>query len=225
MRLGRSAALARYALACNARTPYTWAGAALFLALALLGLYASARRGDGWTVDASLVFDGGLLAAVFGVRSGLIVQRVGGLQTYLRTNFMTPVEHMAGAITSLVASWLTVCAAIFAASWLLPGGGLEAAAWNATVFAVRTGVLLPFVIPAESVTTIEIPFFLPGLAYFGVLITLVFVLGELEALRLLAPPMQRGDWASAVPGALRVAIALPAGFGAVLLVTRWRNRR
>ncbi len=225
MRLGRSVALARYALAGNLRTPYTRSGAALFLALTLLGVYSSVRSGDGWTVDAALLFDGGLLAAVFGVRSGLIAQRVSGLQTYLRTNFVTPVEHMAGAIASLVASWVMVCAAVFAASWLLPGGGLEAAAWNATLFAVRTGVLLPFVIPAEAATTIEIPFFLPGLAYFGVLITLVFVLGEVEALMLLAPPMQRGDWASAAQGALRVAVALPAGFGAILLVTRWRDRR
>lgn len=225
MRPGRSAALARYALATNVRTPYTWAGAVLFLALTLLGLYSSARRGDGWVLDASLLFDAGLVAAVFGVRSGLITQRTGGLQTFLRTNFMTPAEHMAGAMASLVGSWLLVCAAIFTASWLLPGGGLEEAAWNTTLFAVRTGVLLPFVIVAESVTTVEIPFFLPGLAYFGLLITLVVGWGEMEALALLAPPMDRGDWSSAVPAALRVVVILPLGSGAILVATWWRGRR
>lgn len=225
MRPGRSMALARYALANNTRTPYTWVGGMLFIALAGLGLYSSARRGHGWTVDPSLLFDAGLIAAVFGVRSGLVAQRDTGLETFLRVNFVTPVEHMAGAIASLVASWLCVCTAVFLFSWLLPGGSMEAAAWTTTLFALRTGVLLPFVIMAESVTSIEIPFFLPGFAYFGLLITLVFVLGEVEALVLLAPPMTRGDWSSALPAAIRLAAVLPTGFVAVLLAVRWRARK
>ena len=47
MSLRRSLVLARYALAGNLRTPYTRVGALLMVALALLGLHASARNGTG----------------------------------------------------------------------------------------------------------------------------------------------------------------------------------
>lgn len=225
MTLRRTAALARYALANNLRTPYTTVGGILFLALSLLGLWGSARAGDGWVVDPSLAADGALLAAVFGIRSGLIAQRTGGLQTYLRMNFVSPVEHMAGAIAGLLASWLLVCAALFAVILVFPGGGLTEAAWQTTVFGLRTGVLLPFVVAVESVTTIDIPFFLPGIAYFGLLMVLVFTLGEVEAVAALAPPMEAYEYGSTVPSLLRVAVVLPVGFGAVLAATwaRWRR--
>ena len=224
MRTRRIAALARYALANNLRTPYTWVGAALFLALALLGLWGSARGGDGWVIDPSLAFDGALLAAVFGVRSGLIAQRTGGLQTYLRMNFTTPVEHMTGAAISLVAAWLLVCAALFLINLLLPGGGLRLAAWQASFFALRTGVLIPFVLIAESVTTIDIPFFLPALAWFGLLILLVFSLGEVEAVAVLAPPVRSYDYATLLPSLQRMAGAWVVVFP-VVLATAWKGGR
>lgn len=224
MTLQRIAALARYALASNLRTPYTLVGAVLFVALSLLGLWGSARTGHGWTVDPSLTSDGALLAAVFGFRSGLIAQRTGGLQTYLRMNFVPPVEHMAGGIVALLASWLLVCAGLFLIVLLFPGGGLTEAAWHTTVFALRTGVLLPFVIMVESVTTIDIPFFLPGIAYFGLLMVLVFTLGEVEAVAVLAPPMAAYDYESTLPSLARLGVVMPVGFTAVLVGTWWRGR-
>lgn len=221
----RTAALARYALAGNLRTPYTWVGAGLFLVLTGLGLYSSARHGQGWVIDSSFVSYGAALAAVFGVRSGLIAQRTGGLQTYLRMNFMSPVEHMTGAVASLLASWLLVCAGVFLLTLVLPGGGVAEAAWETTVFAARSGVLLPFVIMTESATTIDIPFFLPALAYVGLLMILVFSLGEIRAVTMLAPPMDPYDYGSAVPSLLRLAVVVPGGFGVVLLGTAVRARR
>lgn len=220
----RTAALARYAVAGNLRSPYTWAGGCLFVALALLGLWGSARAGDGWVVDTALVFDGALLAAVFGVRSGLIAQRTGGLQTFLRMNFVSPVEHVAGATVAIVVSWLLVCTALFLAVLVLPGGGPGEAAWRVTVFALRTGILLPFVLLAESVTTIDIPFFLPAVAYFGLLVILIFTLGEIRAVAALAPPMAAYDYASTVPSVVRLAVVLPTGFTLVLGGTWLRHR-
>ena len=220
----RIAALARYALANNLRTPYTRVGAVLFLALTLLGLWGSARAGDGWVIDPSLTFDGALLAAVFGVRSGLIAQRTGGLQTYLRMNFTTPVEHVGGAAVSVVAAWLLVCAGLFLVSLILPGGGLRVAAWQASFFALRTGVLIPFVLITESVTTIDIPFFLPALAWFGLLILLVFSLGEVEAMAALAPPVRRYDYLTLVPSLQRVAIVWAVVFPG-MLAAAWKGGR
>jgi hypothetical protein len=209
-------ALARYSVAGNLRTPYTWAGAALFLVLALLGLWGSARAGDGWVVNPSLTLDGALLATVFGIRSGLIVQRTGGLQTYLRMNFVSPGEHLAGATASLLASWLLVCIGLFVLNLVLPGGSLAEAAWQASFFAARTGVLIPFVLVAESTTTIDVPFFLPALLYFGLLAVLVFALGQVEAMAALAPPVRSHDYGSLQPSLARVAgvwaVVFPAVF-------------
>lgn len=220
----RTLALARYALAGNLRTPYTWAGAGLMVALSILGLVSSARRGDGWVLDPSFVFDGALLAAIFGIRSGLIAQRIGGLQTFLRQNLMPPVEHMAGAALSLLGAWLLVCAAVLVTVLLLPGGSPTEAVWNATVFALRTGVLIPFVLMAESVSDIRLPFVLPGLAYVVLIMTLVMTLGEPRAVTILAPPIENGNIASLGAPALRLVVILPAGLGMVLGLTGWRNR-
>ncbi len=223
MKLARISALARYALANNLRTPYTWAGAALFLALAVLGLWGSARAGDGWVVDPSLTFDGALLAAVFGVRAGLIAQRTGGLQTYLRMNFVSPVEHLAGATLSLLASWGMVCIGLFVLNLVLPGGSVTEAAWQASFFAVRTGVLIPFVLLAETATTIDIPFFLPAVAYIGLLMVLVFSLGEVEAIAVLAPPVRSYHYGSLGPSVARAATVWAVGFPAVFLVAARRR--
>ncbi len=220
----RITALARYALATNTRTPYTWVGGVLLLAMTALGLWGSARGGDGWVVDLSMTFDGALLAAMFGLRSGLIAQRTGGLQTYLRMNFASPVEHMAGAMVALLVSWLLVCAALFLVVLVLPGGGPAEAAWQAAFFAVRTGPLLPFVIVAESTTTIDIPFFLPAMAFMGILMILVFTMGEVEAMTALAPPTQPGVFGSLTPSVVRVAWVWVVGFGGIIGVV-WARAR
>ena len=107
---------------------------------------------------------------------------------------------------------------------LLPGGGLMDGIWNASVFALRTGVLVPFVLMAESVSNIRLPFFLPGLAYVVLIMTLVMTLGEPRAVTMVAPPIDTGNIASLGPPALRLAVVMPAGLAAVLGLTAWRNR-
>ncbi len=130
---------------------------------------------------------------------------------------------MVAATASLLASWLGVCAGVFLLNALLPGGGLEEAAWQTTVFGLRTGVLLPFVLVAESATSIDVPFFLPALAYFGLVMALVLALGEPEAVTALAPPMETHDYRSTIPSLVRLAAITPAGFAAVLLATWLRS--
>ena len=220
----RAVALARYAFMGNLRTPYTWAGAGGFLGLSLLGVWASARAGDGWVVDVGLVADAAILAAVLVIRSGLIPQRTGGLRTYLRMNFVSPVEHSTGMILSLVSSWLLVCAGLFLTIVLLPGGTGADAAWQVTLFGLRTGLLLPFILLTEMTTDIDIPFFLPGIAFVGLLMVLVFTLGEVEALAVLAPPMAAHDYRTALPSLARLVTVNALGFGAILAGTWWRGR-
>ena len=211
----RPLALARFALAGNLRTPYTWAGAALFFGLTALGLVSSARAGRGLIVDPGFVFDGAVLAALFGLRSGLVAQRRSGLRAYLRS-YVSPVEHTAGAILSLLGVWLLVSGAVFTFNLALPGGSPTEAGWQVTVFAVRTGPLLPFVLLTERFTTIEIPFVLPALAYVGLLMALVVVFGEVEALAALAPPLAAHDYRSVLPVAGRTGAVMALGFGALL---------
>ncbi|MDX1673735.1 MAG: hypothetical protein R3314_02940 [Longimicrobiales bacterium] len=218
MRIRRVVALARFDVSHGLRSPYAWVGGALLILLTVLGVVASARAGRGIAVDAGFVFDGALLAAVFGVRSGRVARRTSGLRPYL-SGFVTPVEEAGADILALLTVWGLVCGAVLLLN--LPGpGGAGDAAWHATVFAVRTGVLLPFVIVAESVTTIEIPFFLPVLAFVGLLMTLVLTVGEAEAVAALAPPMPRGEWTTAGPVAARTGLVLALGIG-VLVLEAW----
>lgn len=225
MSLRRSVALARYALAYNLRTPYTWVGAALLVGLTVLGLYSSAAKGEGWALDFSFLFNGAMLGAIFGIRSGLIPQRTGGLQTYLRANFMSPIEHATGAILSLLASWLGLCAATFLLALILPGGGLTEAFWYTMNVGLRFGLLLPFVFMTETVSSIELPFFLPGVAYIGLLMTLVLTIGEVRAIAILAPPIVPGSLGSARPLLARFAVVNIVGFAAVIGVTAARAQR
>lgn len=215
----RIRALARYALAGTLRTPYTWAAAGLLVAMTLLGLYSSARRGLGWQLSPSFLADGALLAAVFGLRSGLIDQRVSGVRTFLRMNLVTPAEHMAGMTASLLGCWLLLCAALFTLAALLPGGGPATAAWETWLFVLRTLPLLPLVLVMETVSDIQLPFFVPALLWVALVLVLIALLGEARAMAVMNPPVAHLDYGSTLPRAVRAAGG-PAGFAAILLATR-----
>lgn len=215
----RIGALARYALAGILRTPYTWVAAVLLVAMALLGLYSSARRGLGWQLSTAFLADGALLAAVFGLRSGLIDQRVSGVGTFLRMNLVTPTEHMAGMAVSLVGSWLLLCAALFTLATVLPGGGPATAAWETWLFVLRTLPLLPLVLVMETASDIQLPFFVPALLWVAAALVLIALLGEARAMAVVNPPVVHLDYASTLPRAARAA-AGPVGCAVILLATR-----
>lgn len=220
----RIGAIARYSMAGILRTPYTWVAGTLLLAMVGLGMYSSARQGIGWRLSPSFLADGALLAAVFGLRSGLIDQRTSGLQGFLRMNMITPVEHMIAAISSLLGTSLLLCTALFALALVLPGGGLGTAAWQTWLFGLRIFPLLPFTLVMESVSSIQLPFFVPALLWVGLVMVLVAVLGEGPAIALVSPPVVPGVYGSTAPRIVRALIVGAVGFGGVLAVTRVRGR-
>lgn len=222
--MGRVRALARYSLGCTLRTPYAWVAAVLLVALTLLGLYSSARAGLGWRLSTSFLTQGAFLAAVIGLRSGLIDQRMAGTRTFLRMNLMTPVEHTAGLTLSLLGAWLLLCAAMLGLALTLPGGGLETAAWETWLFALRTLPLLPLVLVMERVSDIQLPFFGPALLWLALLLLLIPLLGEVRAVALMNPPVAELDWGSTLPRVLRAALG-PVGFALILAVTKVRSGR
>lgn len=216
--------MTRYSMAGILRTPYTWVAGALLLAVVGLGMYSSARQGIGWQLSPSFLADGALLAAVFGLRSGLIDQRTAGLQGFLRMNLITPVEHMGAAMISLLGTSLLLCSALFALALVLPGGGFATAAWQTWLFGLRIFPLLPFTLVMESVSSIQLPFFVPALLWVGLVLVLVAVLGEGQAIALVSPPVVPGDYGSTAPRIARALIIGAAGFTVVLSATRVRGR-
>jgi hypothetical protein len=221
----RIVAMARYSLAGTLRTPYTWVAGILLLAIVCLGMYSSARKGLGWRLSTSFLADGAIVSAVFGLRSGLIAQRMSGLQGFLRMNLITPVEHMTAAMLSLLGAWLVLCAALFTVALVLPGGGLGLAAWETWLFALRILPLLPFTLLMESVSSIQLPFFVPALLWVGLVLVLVAVVGEGQAIALVSPPVEPGVYGSTGPRFARALVIGVAGFGVVLGATRVRDRR
>lgn len=220
----RVAAMARYGVANNLRTPYTWAAAVVLVAMAVTGLYSSALKGLGWRLSGPFLGDGAFFAAVLMLRSGLIEQRTGGLQTFLRVNLLPPVAHMTGAAASLLASWVLLCAALFGLALVLPGGGVDTAAWETWLFVLRTLPLLPFVLVAESVSEIRLPFFFPAVGFFALLLVLVALVGQESVAALVAPPVEPGRFATTLPRLARAAVITAVGFALVLLGTALRSR-
>lgn len=221
---GRSVALGRYALAANFRAPLARIGLVLVVVLALIGLLSQILRDGGWKVDPPFLFYGYALGGIFVVRSGLAEQREGELQTFLRLNFVTPVVHMLGAILSVLGSWLILTGFTFIVAAALSAGDVRMAAWFAWSYGLRIGMLLPLVLMVESVSTLRIPLFLPGVVWFAALITLTGVVGEERAIAIMSPAVEAGDFGSTVPIAVRAAGALVVGFLLVLAGTAARAR-
>lgn len=224
MKARRVAALGRYALANNLRTPHTWVGFALLAAIALLGAYTRYRSTGAWTLHHRFLANGTYIAAVFVLRSGIVAQREGGLQTFLRSNLTTPGEHVAGAVASLLGAWMLVTAAAFLAAFLIPGAGFRLAGWHAWTLALQVGLLLPFVLLTELVSAIEVPLLVPGLTWVVLFMAAYTVFGA-DGILWINPPTQPGSFASTAPLIVRLAMSCGVGFGAVLTgVVLWNRR-
>ena len=131
-----------------------------------------------------------------------------------------------GLILSAVAAWLGLCAVFFLAVLVASGGELGTAAWHTAAWGLRALLLLGFVPLVESAATLRLPFILPVIGYFGLLVGLSLGIGEEEALALFAP-VERSDPASLGGVAAQAAVAFPATsllfVAATMAAARWRR--
>ena len=221
----RVLALARHSVDTNLRTPFTWTGAALLLAVALLGPLIALRNHGTWTFDPEMLGTGFAFGALFVVRSGIVEQRMGGLQDFLRVNFISPSEHVLAAVLSLSVIWLLYSAYAFAVGLALSGGDVGLAAWTVWLLALTLGMLLPFALMVECASDLRTPLFVPGFIYFAGLFALAAALGYQRMAVLLGLNADRAWPPSSLPLATRAAVSLVAGFAVVMLVAWARGRR
>jgi hypothetical protein len=224
---GRSVALAGFSIRANLRSYLTLGGLVAFAAIALLGPVASLRNGHGWALDPDLLFYGYLTGGLFVLRSGLEQQREAGLQTFLRHNFCTPLEHGAGAVLALMGTWLLLTGLLFLLGLLCSAGDMAAAAWHAWSFGLALALLLPFVIMVESVSSLRIPMILPLIGYLALMVILALTVGEVRMVAILGVSVDRSDPASSLALAGRagivVTVGMPSFVAAVALLDRRRG--
>lgn len=219
----RVAALARHSVHTNLLTPFTWTGAALLVAVSLIGPAVSLRNHGLWVFDTEMLGTGFAFGALFVIRSGLVEQRTGGVQDFLRVNFMTPLEHVSAAVLSLVATWLLYGAFALLIALTLSVGDIGLAAWTVWLLLLTSGMLLPFVLMVECVSDLRTPLFVPGFVYFAAMFALAAAVGYQEMAALLGLTADRAWPPSSLPLAARAAICLFAGFALVLVLVRLRG--
>lgn len=218
-------AVARYALHTNLLTPFTWVGLALLAVVTLLGPAASVTSQGTWSFQPGLLGTGFVFGALFVFRSGLVEQRMGGLQTFLRENFISPMEHVLGAIISLLATWVGFALCTFLLALAVSAGDVGMAAWMAWVLFLASGLMLPFVLLVEAVSELRTPLFVPAFMYFAALLVMSAWLGQPRTSAILGLELDPARPSSSIPLAARTAAVLLLGFAAVLAGTWARARR
>ncbi|HUG40176.1 MAG TPA: hypothetical protein VMM12_06820 [Longimicrobiales bacterium] len=225
----RVLALAGHAVHTNLLTPFTWTGAVLLLGVSLLGPAISLRNEGVWAFDPEMLGTGYAFGALFVIRSGLVEQRMGGLQDFLRVNFVTPVEQVTAAVLGLLATWVLYAGCALLIALVLSLGDLGLAAWTVWLLFLTTGILLPFALMVECVSDLRTPLFVPGFVYFAAMFALAAALGYQRMAALLGLTADRAWPPSSLPLAARAALSLAAGFALVLVLTwtagRGRARR
>lgn len=185
--LGRSVALARFAVESNAGRWLTRGGVLAGIAVMSLGPFLSVRQGGGWEFDREIGFMGFFIMALFATRSGLEEQRALGLVTFVRHNLASRFEHALGLVLGLGGAWLGLCALTFVVVLGMSAGDLELAAWATTAWGLRLLVILGFVPLVEAAASLRLPLLLPVIGYAGLLIALTLVLPEDRAIALFIP--------------------------------------
>ena len=216
--------LARHAVHANLSMPFTRAGAALVAGVVLLGAILSLTREGRWALDADLLGTGLAFGAIFVIRSGLVEQRMGGLQDFLRVNFVTPLEHMAASVLSLVAAWLALGAWTWLVGVVVSLGDIGTVSWTVWVTMLVLGILLPFTLMIECVTDLRTPFVIPGFVWVAGLLTLGVTIGTQETITLLGLNTDPAWFPSSYPLVRRTLVTLALGFALVLAGTAIRGR-
>lgn len=206
VRIRRTGALARFAVASNLGRGVTRGGLIAGAAIMALGSFLSARQGMGWTFDEDFGFMGFFVMALFAVRSGVEEQRELGLTTFTAYNLAPRLEHALGFIGATLIMWGVVSLAAFLAILIASGGDVTTAVWTVTAWGLRLLLLLGFVPLVEAVAAIRLPLILPAFAYLGMVVTLTLLISEGRAVALLGIT-QQGDIASYAPLAAQAAAA------------------
>lgn len=223
----RVGSMAAFALRANLRGGLTRGGAVLAVAVMLVGPVVAVTRDRAWSFDGQFGFYGFLVLALFTLRSGHQEQRELGLAVFFRRNLSSSVEHALAMVLSVVGAWIAVCALGFLAVLAVSGGDVELAGWYTASWGLRTLLLVGLVPLVEQVASFRLPFLVPALAYFTMLIALSIVLPEDAAIALFVP-MEPGDHEALGRLARQVAIALPTASLAFVLVSGgepWVRRR
>jgi hypothetical protein len=219
-RLERSMALGCFAVRTNLRSPMALGGLVACVVVATLGPLLSWTGGRGWLLEGDLLFYAYLVGGLFVLRSGVEQQREGGLQSYIRHNLATPVEHALGAVLALLGAWLLLTGLLFLMALLLSMGDVATAAWYAWTFGLGLGLFLPFTLMVESVSSFRIPLVLPLILYMALAVGLALTVGEARTAAILGISANRSDPASSLRLAARVALVAPLGF-AVFVASVW----
>lgn len=210
--------VARFAVLANLRSDLTRGGVVLGSLIMATGPLAALAQGAAWSFDGQFGFFGFLVIALFGMRSGLQEQRELGMVAFFRHNVMGPLEHALAMLASLLASWAALCAIVCGVILVLGGGDTGIAAWYSAAWGLRALLLLGFVPLVERAASFRLPLLVPALMYFVLMLVLMAVLPEGEALALfvVTPP---GDLASLGRLGGQAAVMLAATSTVLLIVT------
>ncbi len=217
-------ALGVFGFRSNLRLWLTRAGSGAGAGILLLGPVVSLMTGRGWIVDSTLAFYGLVIALLFGLRSGLALQRGGDLDLFLVHNLVPRVVHAAGMVVSLLLTWLATLGGTFGALTLVSGGDLGLAAWHTTAWGLRSAVPLGFVVIAERVSTLRLPLVLPVFAYVLTVVAATVLIGEEQALELFVMT-DRADPGTLVPLARQAMVLTAVTFGGFLAAAALQDRR
>jgi hypothetical protein len=213
-------ALGCFAVRTNLRSPMALGGLAACVLVATLGPVLSWTGGRGWLLEGDLLFYAYLVGGLFVLRSGVEQQREGGLQSYIRHNLATPVEHALGAVLALLGAWLLLTGLLFLVTLLLSMGDVATAVWYAWTFGLGLSLFLPFTLMVESVSSFRIPLVLPLILYMALAVGLALTVGEARTAAILGISADRSDPASSLRLAARAALVAPLGF-AVFVASVW----
>lgn len=223
-RSARVAALCRFSTVSNLRSAPARIGAAVFLAVAFLGQVLARSRGGAAPDDDRLFGYAFLVGAVFLLRSGLAEQRRRGTDVFLRHNFLSPGEQIAGHAAALVLLLALYSVFCLGSAALFSGGDLRFAAWYTAVLGLGTALFLPAVLLVELLSDLRLPFVLVPV---GLLLTMAVaepIIGAGRLLAIMGLRFARYDPATLIPILVRTAVVLPLVFGLIIALYAHSHR-
>jgi hypothetical protein len=225
VRARHAVALCAFSTLANLRSRPGLLGPAAFLVVTALGHALAWTAGDRAPEDDRLFGYGFLVGAVLLLRSGLAEQRRTGLAEFLRQNFLTPGEQMAGHAGALLLQLTAFCILAFVGGATLSGGDLRYAAWYTALMGLATALVLPLILGVEMVSDFRLPLVVVVLGVVVAGAGAGAVLGTERFLGALGLRVVRYEPGSLLPLVRRVSVALPLGFAVLGLIHTARHPR